>query len=873
MSKKLITVLVVACMLLSAVQFSVGAAGVTTLYVSPSGDDSNIGTLDSPLATMDGARKRIATLKNSGTYINEVIFRGGDYRVKGAIKFTEEDSGTSENPIVYRAYEGETPRFKGSVVLDTSKATTSTDARIHPNANGKVVEFDLAQLGFTKADICDTSEGKVNFEDRLTDYGEYNTVFVDDAELDISTWPNGQNYAQWDYVPKDVSKEEEGRVFHYTSDEADRWVGAKNWWIGASPQYDFQYVTISVEKIDADNNILTVSKNLTDVLGVAFIRDDKSPKSQKWKAFNLVEEIDVPGEFAIDRDNMKLYLYPPYDLSESTVEFSVLGKSAADLSRSSCILALTKAKNLVFEGLEFSQSRQNAVSVVEVDNVDFINCTFKNIAGTALSNGNILSYWEEGGNVKTGFDPYPDHKIAYKLTTNESAHLRNDSSYNMDIRGCVFTSIGRNALNMQGGNIDTLTKSGNIIEDNFFTAINKRYASGSVMRINGCGNIVRNNVVTHAKQNAIMLNGSLHTIEKNELYDVMRDTGDFGAIYQGGSILYRGTEIKENYIHDIMPANPLVVSGACGIYQDEGQQGNYIHNNIIVNAGVGYNSNWAGCIEFKNNTIVNCGRPWAFHDAYSALANPQYTYAVNYSINRRREANGIEPLTLQEYVNTIPEESMAKYRETFPKLFEWVEAEVPFNPKKMSVHSGNLLVGPKLGKVADQENTMATWSTTEGKTTDNVQVAATTEFVDARNHDYRLKSGHYLALNNPELLNDTNFEMSSIGLVSNDISFTKTTSPYRLLYPANGTSVSKIGLMLMWQEAFGANEYIVEIATDADFEDIVFSEKARYNHIDASKAKIYGNCTYYWRVYAVNTSKNQGTTWLSDHAVGSFSVK
>ena len=100
MSKKLITVLVVVCMLLSAVQFSVGAAGVTTLYVSPSGDDSNIGTLDSPLATMDGARKRIATLKNSGTYINEGIFRGGDYRIKDTIKFTEEDSGTSENPIV-----------------------------------------------------------------------------------------------------------------------------------------------------------------------------------------------------------------------------------------------------------------------------------------------------------------------------------------------------------------------------------------------------------------------------------------------------------------------------------------------------------------------------------------------------------------------------------------------------------------------------------------------------------------------------------------------------------------------------------------------------------------------------------------------------
>lgn len=881
MLKRFILALISVALTFGAIPFSVSAVGITVLYVSPSGSDNNLGTIDEPLATMDGARKRVAELKTNGTYINEVIFRGGDYRVKNVIKFTSEDSGTAENPIVYRAYEGETPRFKGSVLLDASKAYTAVDTRIHPNATGKVLVFDLLEQGLTKADICDTSEGKVNFEDRLTDYGEYNTLFIDDTELDIATWPNGHDYAQWDYVPEGVSEDETGRVFHYTSDEPDRWKDAKGWWIGASPQYDFQYVTVNVEKIDAENDILTASKNLTDVLGLAFVRDEASPKSQKWKAFNLLEEIDVPGEFAIDRENMKLYLYPPYDIANSCVEFSVLGKSALDSTKSDTMLSVTKGENIIFEGLEFSQSRQNAVSLVEVKNVDIVNCTFKNIAGTALINTNILSYWQLGGNVKTGFDPYYDetltaeenHNIAWSLTTNESALMRNDSSYNMDIRGCTFSSIGRNAMNIQGGNIDTLTKSGNIIEDNYFTAANKRYASGSVVRINGCGNTFRNNVVTHARQNAIMLNGSLHTIERNELYDVMRDTGDFGAIYQGGSILYRGTEIKENYIHDILPANPLVVSGAAGIYQDEGQQGNFIHNNIIVNAGIGYNSNWAGCIEFKNNTIVNCKRPWAFHDAYSSIANPQYNYAVNYSINRRREAKGIEPLTLEEYINTIPEESMATYRETFPKLFDWAEAEVPFNAKTMSIHSGNLLVGKARGKVSDQENTMATWSATDGKDTDNVQVAATTEFVDARNHDYRLKSGLYLATKLPGLLNDSNFEMSSIGLVNNSISFNKTTSPYRLLYPANGTQVSKEGLMLMWQEAFGANEYLVEIATDKDFADIVFSEKARYNHIDASKAKIYKNGTYYWRVYAVNTSKNQASTWLSDHAAGSFSVK
>lgn len=870
MLKKLTSVIIIVAILLCSLPAVVGAQETSALYVSPLGDDSAAGTIDAPLATMEGARARVLKLKNEGTYINEVIFRGGDYRVKKAIKFTAEDSGTEEKPIVYRAYEGETPKFKGSITLNPAKAYTLEDTRIHPNAKGKVVVFDLTQYGLTKADICDFSTGKVYFEDRLTDYGEYNTVFVDDNELDISTWPNGQNYAQWDYIPKDIPEDDQGRIFHYTSQEPDRWVDAKDWWIGASPQYDFQYITVSVERVDAENDTILVVSNPTLA---QFVRDEKSPKSQKWKAFNLLEEIDMPGEFSIDRENMKLYLYPPYNLAGSTVEFSILGKSALDSTKSGTILSVTHTKNVVFEGIEFSQSRQNAVSVVEVENIDFINCSFKNIAGVAISNGNVLSYWQEGGNVKTGFDPYPDHSIAYQLTTNESAHLRNDSSYNVDIRGCVFSSIGKNAISMQGGNIDTLTKSGNIIEENYFTSANKRYASGSVVRINGCGNTFRNNVVTHARQNAIMLNGSLHTIEKNELYDVMRDTGDFGAIYQGGSILYRGTEIKENYIHDIYPANPLVVSGAAGIYQDEGQQGNFIHNNIISNAWIGYNSNWAGCIEFKDNTIINCTRPWSFYDASSTIANPKYTYAVNYSINKRREAKGIEPLTLAEYINTIPEESMAKYRETFPKLFEWAEAEEPFNAKAMSIHSGNLIVGKTLGRVSEQENKYASWSTTDGKVTDNVQVAATTEFVDARNHDYRLKSGMYLATKLPALNNDTNFDMDSVGLVSKTISFDKNTSPYRLLYPSNGATVSKSGLMLMWQEAFGANEYLVEIATDSNFEDIVFSETARYNHIDVDKAKLYSGNTYYWRVTAVNTSKSHCARWTSDHSSGNFLVK
>ena len=114
MFKRFTSVLISLTLIFSALPFSVSAA-VTTLYVSPDGSDSNLGTQESPLASMEGARKRVATLRENGTYINEVIFRGGDYRIKETVKFTEADSGKDGDPIVYRAYEGEIPRFKGSV--------------------------------------------------------------------------------------------------------------------------------------------------------------------------------------------------------------------------------------------------------------------------------------------------------------------------------------------------------------------------------------------------------------------------------------------------------------------------------------------------------------------------------------------------------------------------------------------------------------------------------------------------------------------------------------------------------------------------------------------------------------------------------------
>ena len=80
------------------------AEEVISIYVSPLGNDSASGSIDNPLKTLDGARARVRQLRESGIYVSEVIFRGGDYHMR-TVNFTIDDSGTEKHPIIYKAYE------------------------------------------------------------------------------------------------------------------------------------------------------------------------------------------------------------------------------------------------------------------------------------------------------------------------------------------------------------------------------------------------------------------------------------------------------------------------------------------------------------------------------------------------------------------------------------------------------------------------------------------------------------------------------------------------------------------------------------------------------------------------------------------------
>ena len=807
MIKKHISLLLILTMIFTSMLTAFAATDTANagnaIYVAPYGNDKNPGTKDRPLATLQGAVDAVRVSKNTDNPVTEVIFRGGDYYRTDNVEMTAADSGTSEKPIVYRAYEGETPRILGSAIVDVTKAEKVTDsatlARMHDDAKGKLIRVDLAAQGFTKDDICDCSK-ETYFEYSLYYDDNYNAIYIDGYEQDLAQWPNGRgNYTTW-------AKSVNNYCIQYKEENPARWVNAKNWWVSAYPNYDYVCTTTTPTNVDPVAKTIT----LTSKSPLTFT----NPYSKRWKAFNLLEELDVAGEFYIDRDQMMLYMYPPHTLKDSKVTMGVVKPR---------LLNITNTQNVVFEGITFSETRHAAVRTCDVRDVDFINCTFNNIGNAGLTMSGTKT-------VQT----------VHKVGVDRGCKV--DAAYDVDVRGCVFDQIGYSALVIQGGNIDTLTPSNNIIEDCYFSRTNLRYWQTNGVHVFGCGNVVRNNVFSNTRQQCIYIMGNDNIIERNELYDCIREVGDAAAIYQGRTHLYRGSHIRQNLIHNIWPSDPNITAGNMALYQDDGQTGNFLYENIIVNAKRAYNSNHAGEIEFKNNTIVDCDSRWAFHD------NP-----ITEGDNPDRTHYG----TVADVINNILNKDL--FFKRYPGLKEW--SETHRNPKTKNMIEGNLIVGESTEKVGTQDQKYTNFI-------NNVLVPETTDFVDPENLDYRVKSGSALKAMAPGVLDDT-FDIDLIGM-KNPLKFDNTTSAFRLLSPKSGSLISADDIQLRWQEPFGANEFKVVVAKDKEFKNVVYEDTVRYAY--ANIGTLERGQTYFWKVTAVNTSRQSKGTWEHDGAVFSFTT-
>ncbi|MFW5872832.1 MAG: hypothetical protein ACOCVN_02485, partial [bacterium] len=217
---------------------SCGGENSNDLYVSPSGDDGNPGTLEAPLASFEGARDKIREMKKNNSFPAKgitVYFREGNYYVSNTIELDEQDSGNENGPIVYTRYKDEKVSFQGGVAVNPKdfkrlEDTTLLNRIIDTAAREKIMMLNLKEQG-------------------LEDYGEFSQygfsiaikeapmeLYVNEKPMTIAKWPNEGRVDIVDVLDKGSLPIEEdfsgrGATIKYGYDRVKYWTNVDEIWL------------------------------------------------------------------------------------------------------------------------------------------------------------------------------------------------------------------------------------------------------------------------------------------------------------------------------------------------------------------------------------------------------------------------------------------------------------------------------------------------------------------------------------------------------------------------------------------------------------------------------------------------------------------
>lgn len=523
------------------------------IYVAPDGDDANPGTITSPLATLAGAAQRVRNFKSAYGLPEDglnVFFREGIYCFDSNYTFDSTDSGQPGKPVVYRSYPGETARLTGTLKLDASQLTLVTSAdpawsRLDPAAQGNVMKMSLASYG-------------------ITDYGNPKgypcEIIFNEQIMQMARWPN-DTYSLTAAPTGDD-------WFTYSGSRPERWLSAVDAYTTGHYSNGYFRSIAKVAAIDTVNKQITLAENPID-RGVG---EDKG-----WYVFNLLEEIDMPGEYFIDKANDMLYFWPPGDTAGADILITALGDGDERLFNVSGASYL-RFENLIFEGCRTRITRLSGSDLV------FDGCVFRNAAGAGI----------------TG-------------TATDSV-----------IKNCEFYDLGKGGIGVYFcGDRKSLTPANLLITNNYITKLGRfkdgiEYTSGIGMHTSCCGITVSHNHIENTPDIGIGIGGNLHVIEYNRMRKVSMDSHDMGATYTAGnwSSPY-GTLIRYNEVYDNTSELPgsYGTMGVRGIYMDFWASGATIEGNILHTLDAQAMHTAGGhSIGYSNNVIVNA--PAGFNSYY-----------------------------------------------------------------------------------------------------------------------------------------------------------------------------------------------------------------------------------------------------------------
>jgi hypothetical protein len=524
-------------------------AQAADLYVATNGSDRWSGTLrnpnadqtDGPLASLAGAQSAIRKLRTTGLSPQErvtVTVRGGLYTLEKTVHWTADDSGTAEAPVTYQAFSGEEVRLIGGKLVSRFKPVTDPAvlSRLNESARAKVVQADLRALGVS--DFGSPGGGGLE-------------LFFDGKPMKLARWPN-EGFTKILEVLGNTPVDVRGTtgcvegIFTYEGNRPARWVGENDPWVHGYWFWDWSDQRQKVKTLDLSKHTIELAPPYH---GYGY------RKGQWYYAYNLLSEIDEPGEWYLDRERGVLYFWPPSSPNDRQAMVSLLPT----------LVTLENVSHLTLRGFTFEAARSAALTISGGISNRVVACTIRNVGGSAL-------------NVSGG-----------------SGH---------GVIGCDIYQCGAGGISLAGGDRKTLSPAGHYADNNHIHHYGRwqpMYSAG--ISLSGVGLRATHNLLDNAPHQAIGFSGNDHLIEFNEIHSVCFESNDAGAIYAGRDWTMRGTVIRHNYLHDI---TGFENRGCVGVYLDDMFGGTEISGNLFYRVTRAAFIGGGRDCRIENNIFVDC---------------------------------------------------------------------------------------------------------------------------------------------------------------------------------------------------------------------------------------------------------------------------
>jgi parallel beta-helix repeat protein len=624
-------------------------------YISKSGNDNNNGSKEKPFLTIEKAIESVRLLKKTNGQSQNITvwLRAGKYNLNKSIELKEMDSGENGFYIEYRSFPNEKVVITGSCELDPMKIMKVHDdkilSRIPKEARKYIVGYDLKADG-------------------LLNYGEHNQIghglsvssapmelFINDQIMKLAQYPNDSyimigKVIDPGSVPRIKDYSNRGGIFEYTDSRHARWTKAEDLWLQGTFKYGFADDKIKVESIDTIKKQVKLSS--PHLYGIG-----SGENFNHYIALNLLEEIDTPGEYYIDRKNGILYLYPPQDLSKTEISVSLLEKP---------IISLVDVSNIRISGITIENGRGIGI-YIESGNGNIISgCTVRNMGTSGIFMGQGAMQLSKGVTID---EDYSGEAISGQIG-NLQGQLYNNTTWdrrggkNHKIISCDVYNTGCGGIYLSGGSKKDLILGNCLVENCKVHDYNRRTKFlWSGINVDGCGNIVRNNEIFNSDYQGIYVHGNEHIFEYNYIHNVAENSNDVSGWYTGRDPSDRGNIIRYNYFENIgRPDRKWTM----GVYFDDAACDALVEGNVFYNAGSygAVYSNAGQDLIIRNNIFIDINGPVLqlksmWWDFASDSGNWKYYFGES-GIYRKRLTKSLD-------IKKPP------YSEKYPNLINWID--------------------------------------------------------------------------------------------------------------------------------------------------------------------------------------------------------